>query len=171
MIFLYQISCYNGFINLFDIIGPVILCSVNIRTCQTTFYGIVIKKLISVLHIFIIFAVLLKTEREYMNFDIPSGKKSCQIRAKQERIGACHVNIIFSLRIETVDRQFKLRAHLYFIHEKIVCFPGLITILYIPVQCMIFLDFFIRQIHKVNENNIDIFKMIFQVLHIRLHQF
>ena len=35
---------------------------------------------------------------------------------------------------------------------------------------MVFLDFFIRQIHEVNEDNIDIFKMAFQILNIRLHQ-
>jgi len=35
---------------------------------------------------------------------------------------------------------------------------------------MVFLDFFIRQIHEVNEDDIDIFKMAFQILNIRLHQ-
>ena len=35
---------------------------------------------------------------------------------------------------------------------------------------MVFLDFFIRQIHEVNEDDIDIFKMAFQVLNICLHQ-
>ena len=35
---------------------------------------------------------------------------------------------------------------------------------------MVFLDFFIRQIHEVNEDNIDVFKMAFQILNIRLHQ-
>ena len=35
---------------------------------------------------------------------------------------------------------------------------------------MVFLDFLIRQIHEVNEDNIDVFKMAFQILNIRLHQ-
>ena len=35
---------------------------------------------------------------------------------------------------------------------------------------MVFPDFFIRQIHEVNEDDIDIFKMAFQVLNICLHQ-
>ena len=36
---------------------------------------------------------------------------------------------------------------------------------------MIFLDFFICQIHEVNENDIDVFEIAFQILNIRLHQF
>ncbi len=36
---------------------------------------------------------------------------------------------------------------------------------------MVFLDFLIRQIHEVNEDNIDVFKMgLFRILNIRLHQ-
>ena len=31
--------------------------------------------------------------------------------------------------------------------------------------------FFIRQIHEVDENNIDVFKIAFQIRNIRLHQF
>ena len=36
---------------------------------------------------------------------------------------------------------------------------------------MVFLDFFIRQIHEVNKDNIDVFKIAFQICNIRLHQF
>ena len=36
---------------------------------------------------------------------------------------------------------------------------------------MVFLDFFIRQIHEVDEDNIDVFKIAFQIRNIRLHQF
>jgi len=35
---------------------------------------------------------------------------------------------------------------------------------------MVFLDFFTRQIHEVNEDNIDVFKITFKILNIRLHQ-
>ena len=35
---------------------------------------------------------------------------------------------------------------------------------------MVFLDFFICQIHEVNEDDIDILKVAFQILNIRLHQ-
>ena len=36
---------------------------------------------------------------------------------------------------------------------------------------MVFLDFFIRQIHEVDEDNIDVFKIAFQIRNICLHQF
>jgi len=39
------------------------------------------------------------------------------------------------------------------------------------MQRMVFLDLLIRQIHKVDKNNIDVFKIAFQVRNISLHQF
>lgn len=47
-----------------------------------------------------------------------------------------------------------------FIHEKVICFSLLKMFLYVSMKCMIFSDFFICQIHKVNKDNIDIFIMI-----------
>ena len=35
---------------------------------------------------------------------------------------------------------------------------------------MVFLDFLIRQIHEVNKDNIDVFKIAFQIRNMRLHQ-
>ena len=36
---------------------------------------------------------------------------------------------------------------------------------------MVFLDFFIRQIHEINKDDIDVFEIAFQICNVRLHQF
>ena len=43
-----------------------------------------------------------------MNFNIASGKQSCQIRTQQESIRACYIDVVFSLRVQAVDCQLKL---------------------------------------------------------------
>ena len=169
-VFLHQISGDDGFIDFFDIVCSVLFGSVGVGACQTTLDRIIIKELILVANIIKILAILLETERQHMNFNVASGKQRCQICAQQESVGAGHINIVFALGVKAVDRQLKLGAHLHFIHKQIVCFTGLIAFLHIGVQRMVFLDFFIGQIHEVNEDNIDVFKIAFQVLNIRLHQ-
>ena len=69
-IFLYQISGYNRFINLFDIIDSVFFRSVSIRTGKSSLYRIVVKQLIRVWNIIIIPAIFLKTKRKYMNVNL-----------------------------------------------------------------------------------------------------
>ena len=44
-----------------------------------------------------------------MNFNIASGKQSCQIRTQGESIGAYYIDVVFpSLRVQAVDCQLKL---------------------------------------------------------------
>ena len=43
-----------------------------------------------------------------MNFNIASGKQSCQICTQQESVRACYIDVVFSLRIQAVDCQLKL---------------------------------------------------------------
>ncbi len=74
-IFLYQVSCYDGFVNLFDVICPVFFRSVSIRTRQTAFDGILIKQFILILNIFVVPAIFPEAKREYMNFDVTPRKK------------------------------------------------------------------------------------------------
>ena len=132
-IFLYKISCHNGFIYLFDIIGSVFLRSVSIRARQTAFYRVFIKKFIFIADTIIILAILLETKRKNMNLNVASGKKGCQICTQQKSIGAGHIDVIFALRVKAVDCQLKLGTHLNLIYKKIVGFPGLIMIFYISV--------------------------------------
>ncbi len=45
-----------------------------------------------------------------MNFNIASGKQSCQICTQQESVGACYIDVVFSLRVQAIDCQLKLRG-------------------------------------------------------------
>ena len=69
-IFLYQISGYNRFINLFDIIDSVFFRSVSIRTGKSSLYRIIVKQLIRVWNIIIVPAIFLKTKWKYMNVNL-----------------------------------------------------------------------------------------------------
>ncbi len=46
-----------------------------------------------------------------------------------------------------------------------------VVIFHISMQPMVFFNFFICQNHKIHKDDIDIFKMSFQILNICLHQF
>ena len=43
-----------------------------------------------------------------MNFNIASGKQSCQICTQQESVRACYIDVVFSLRVQAIDCQLKL---------------------------------------------------------------
>ena len=55
----------------------------------------------------------------------------------------------------------QIGTHLDLIHEKVVHSFRLIMFLHISMERVIFFEFFICQIHKINKNDIDIFKMTF----------
>lgn len=105
-----------------------------------------------------------------MNFNISSRKQGCQIRTWQESIGTCYIDIIFSFGIKTVDRQLKFQTHLYFVYKEIIYFPCFISFFYVCMKSMILFYFLKSQIHKINNDNIGIFKITFQILNICLHQ-
>jgi len=170
-IFLHKISGHNRFINFFNIIYSIFFRVISIRSSQTAFCRILFKQLFFVHNSIKILTIFSKAKWKYMYFNISSSKKSCQIRTKQKSIRPRNINIILFFRIQTVYRQFKLRTHLNFIHKKIICFSLLKMLFYIRMKGMILLHAFIIQIHKINEYNIDIFTIAFQILNICLHQF
>jgi len=68
-----------------------------------------------------------------MNFNIASGKQSCQIRTQQESIRACYIDVVFSLRVQAVDCQLKLGTHLNLVYKQVVRFAFLIMFFHIGV--------------------------------------
>ena len=68
-----------------------------------------------------------------MNFNIASGKQSCQIRTQQESIGTCYIDVVFSLRVQAIDCQLKLGAHLHLVYKQVVRFTFLIMFFHISV--------------------------------------
>ena len=65
------------------------------KLCATALDSILIKELIFVTNIIIILAIFLEAERKHMNFNIASGKQSCQICTQQESIRACYIDVAF----------------------------------------------------------------------------
>ena len=170
-VFLYQISGYDGFIYFLDVVRSVFFGSVNIGTGQTAPNRVFLKKLINITDIIVILTVFLKTKGEHMDLNVASGKEGCQICTQQKGIGAGNVNVVFTFRIQAVDSQLKFGAHLHLVHEEIVCFSFLIMLFHISMQGMVLFDFFEGQVHEINKDDIDIFKILFQILDIGLHQF
>ena len=78
-------------------------------------------------------AILLEAERKHMNFNIAPSKQSCQIRTQQESIGACYIDVVFSLRVQAIDCQLKLGTHLNFVYKQVVRFTFLIMFFHIGV--------------------------------------
>ena len=86
MIFRYQITIDDRIIDIPDIVCPIPVSAVFIRTCQATLDHIVIKELRRILFVCIIATEFGKTEREDMDFNISSCKQRSQIRTEQEGI-------------------------------------------------------------------------------------
>ena len=169
-ILLHQISGDNSFIDLFDIVRPVFFRTVSIGTGQTSLDGIVLKELISVGHIVVILAILPEAEGEHMDFNISPGKEGRQIGTQQKRIGAGYIDVVLTLGIEAVDCQLKLRAHLNLVHKEVIGFSRYIMPFYIGMEGVVFFDFLKLQIHEVDEDDVDIFAIRFQIFNICLHQ-
>mgnify|MGYP001777947044 CR=1 FL=1 len=89
---------------------------------------------------------------------------------KQEGIGTSYIDIVLAFGIKAVDRQLKLRTHLNFVNKKVISFTCCIMLLRIRMESVVFLNFFKFQIHEINEDDIDIPAICFQVFHICLHQ-
>lgn len=63
--------------------------------CLCLYHGMIFKELIFIVDIIIILTILLETKRKYMNLDIASSKRGCQICIQQESIRASHIDVIF----------------------------------------------------------------------------
>ena len=86
----------------------------------------------------IIGQIFCERERENMNLIGASDEESCQIAALQKSVGAGDIDIIFFFRVQTVDRLFEGRTHLYLIDHEIVVLPRLIMVLCIALQSVVF---------------------------------
>ena len=105
----------------------------TIEYFQTALDSVLIKELIFVTNIIIILAIFLEAKRKHMNFNIASGKQSCQICTQQESIRACYIDVVFSLRVQAVDCQLKLGTHLNLVYKQVVRFAFLIMFFHIGV--------------------------------------
>ena len=44
-----------------------------------------------------------------MNFNIASGKQSCQICTQQESVRACYIDVVFSLRVQAIALLMRIK--------------------------------------------------------------
>ena len=147
-IFLPEVSRDDGIKDACDIAVPVLFFFVDVGACHASLKGVFLKAFVQVL-IFVVCTVFGEAEGQYMDFKVSTCKEGGEVAGEHEGIGAGDVNIVGAFGMEAVDGFFEVSAQLDFIDKDVVVDSRFCSGNKVPVEGMVFLQFFVFQVHEV----------------------